>query len=244
MDQQRNNPQQQHRGMLGGTGQQVAERAQQKEKQFADKGRQMADKASQSEPVRALMEEGHELGHEAGETLKHYVDDAARSGKQQIKERLQHMSKALHRASDTLKNDEEETTGQYADQAARQIDRLCGFIEKHEPSDLIKGVDSFARKQPFVFVGTALVAGLLAGRFLRSSPSEDKLGTDRYEKQSEDVDLPNFGESRRTPVGGIGTERRGIDTNPISSRPLTGSPRPRGGTGDIPGGQGGSQGGF
>jgi hypothetical protein len=202
---------------------------------------------------RDLQEEGREI---AGD-LRHYVDDFAQSGKKTVTERLHHVSTALHRAAESLRNEDEESTGRMADQAASRIDQVCDYLEHKEPMDLIRGADRFARQQPMIVVGGLLLAGVMLGRFLRSSQRQD---SGRFESSQGDFQDrgSNFGEPRRVEVGmGIGSNpglrpRGGSEaggnighgpeiggriggtqpeqSRPLTSRPLTEPPR-EGGSG-------------
>jgi hypothetical protein len=163
-----------------------------------------------------LREEGREI---AGD-VRHYVEDFAQSGKKTVTERLQHVSLALHRAADTLREEEEDATGRMANQAADRIDQVCSYLDNHEPSDLLRSADRFARQQPMVVVGGLLLAGVMLGRFLRSSQRQ---GTDDFDKehfrsgQDRSGSSPQYGEPRRVEVG------MGIGSNP-GLRPRGGSP--------------------
>jgi hypothetical protein len=45
-------------------------------------------------------------------------------------------------------------------------------LKKTSFGDVVSDLEKMARRQPLVFVGGALVVGLLGGRFLKSSPPE------------------------------------------------------------------------
>ena len=46
---------------------------------------------------------------------------------------------------------------------------MSGYLEGKGLRDVLDDVSGFAKRQPGLFVGGALVAGLVAARFLRSS---------------------------------------------------------------------------
>jgi hypothetical protein len=65
-----------------------------------------------------------------------------------------------------------------AERIADGIERVSRFVESHEVRDAVRGVEQFARREPALFLGSAVGIGLLAGRFLKSSPR-------RTERESE-----------------------------------------------------------
>ena len=58
-----------------------------------------------------------------------------------------------------------------AERAANTIDRVAEFVDQRSLRDVATSIESYARRQPAMFVGGAFALGLLAGRFLKSSAS-------------------------------------------------------------------------
>jgi hypothetical protein len=63
-----------------------------------------------------------------------------------------------------------------ADSAADQIDRLGGYLEQTSGNELLRDVEQFARRRPWIVAGFGLVAGLAGSRFLKAS-SERRYGS-------------------------------------------------------------------
>ena len=59
--------------------------------------------------------------------------------------------------------------GAYIRKAASQIEGVSDQIKTGNFSDLVRGAQSFARRQPTAFLGLAVLAGFGAVRFLKSS---------------------------------------------------------------------------
>lgn len=94
-------------------------------------------------------------------------------------EKIETVSEALHSASEKL-----EGTGplpQLAEKAAEGIENLAHFIENKNIGDVFQGIETFAKKQPALFLGGAVAIGILAGRFLKSSARRSADVGDRYE---------------------------------------------------------------
>lgn len=62
-----------------------------------------------------------------------------------------------------------ETAAKYTNSLAEQIENISGYFERKEVKDMVRDVESFARKYPAYFIGGALAIGFLAARFLKSS---------------------------------------------------------------------------
>jgi len=58
---------------------------------------------------------------------------------------------------------------QLAQAAARKIDDAGRYLLENDPSDIADDVRALARRHPAVFVASALAAGVLIARFLKSS---------------------------------------------------------------------------
>jgi ElaB/YqjD/DUF883 family membrane-anchored ribosome-binding protein len=86
------------------------------------------------------------------------------------------MAQALRRSGEELSN---EGNGQHvaglAEGAADQIERLGGYLERTSGDELVRDVEDFARRRPWMIAGMGLVAGLAASRFLKAS-SERRYG--------------------------------------------------------------------
>jgi ElaB/YqjD/DUF883 family membrane-anchored ribosome-binding protein len=62
-----------------------------------------------------------------------------------------------------------ETAAKYTNTLAEQIENISGYFERKDVKDMVRDVESFARKYPAYFIGGAVAVGFLAARFLKSS---------------------------------------------------------------------------
>ncbi len=73
-----------------------------------------------------------------------------------------------------------ETAAKYTNSLATQIENISGYFERKEVKEMVRDVESFARKYPAYFIGGAVALGFLAARFLKSSnPKQLKQGAGR-----------------------------------------------------------------
>jgi hypothetical protein len=136
-------------------------------------GRDMKDKVSQfaessAEAVKAhaseFAETAKEFASEAGETLK----DRAYSEKNAGADYIGNLAEAIRRASREFDNDLP-IAGVYMRKAASKVEDISDTIQQGDLQDLVRGVQSFARRQPTAFLGLAVLAGFGVVRFLKSS---------------------------------------------------------------------------
>jgi hypothetical protein len=84
---------------------------------------------------------------------------------------LGHASEALRTVGDELRQRDEEFIAGYADGAADQIERAAVYLDGKDFDHLVGDVERFARRQPALFLAGAFGLGILAARFLKSSPT-------------------------------------------------------------------------
>lgn len=65
------------------------------------------------------------------------------------------------------------TIEQFANRAAEGLDRVSQSLRSKDFDTMVRDVESFARTQPALFIGTAVAVGFLAMRFLKSSNPEN-----------------------------------------------------------------------
>lgn len=106
---------------------------------------------------------GPGLVHKAQEKISSTVDQQ----KGRIADEIGAVGTALHSAAGKLEQ-EHGATGRYAQMAADQIDGLADYLRDMDPDRMAGEVQRFARHRPELFLGGAIIAGMLLGRFLRS----------------------------------------------------------------------------
>jgi len=91
--------------------------------------------------------------------------------KNQAAGRLGSVATALRQTSQQLNDQNETTFANYAQSAADQIENWSSMLQNQDLNGLVSEVQDFARRQPELFIAGSLAAGLLLGRFLKSSSS-------------------------------------------------------------------------
>jgi hypothetical protein len=101
--------------------------------------------------------------------LKQKAQSMADSRKDQLVERIDHVSAAFRRTGEQLKNEEQQELSRYVEMIGDRVSRVASYLRTHGTEDLTHDVERFARRQPAIFIGGAFAIGFLAARFLKSS---------------------------------------------------------------------------
>ena len=119
---------------------------------------------------------------ELKERAQGVVDDAkeraqAMAGEQKnlAAERLTGFASALRHASSDLDEQGQSVVSGFVRQAADGLEHFSGAMRRNDVDDLVGSIEEFARRQPAVFIGSAVLAGFGIARFMKSS-SERRRG--------------------------------------------------------------------
>ena len=118
----------------------------------------------------------------AKETASGTYDAVATQATTKIEERKGELSIGLRTLADTfrrtgidLRATPQSTpltdfTSRYTGAAANQIEKLANYFERKNLRAMMRDTEDFARRNPAIFLGAAFGLGLVAARFLKSSP--------------------------------------------------------------------------
>jgi gas vesicle protein len=143
-------------------------------------GRDLKDKAidmagSSSEAIKGhasdLVDAGKDVASQATDKLKQTVDGQKTAGADYVGS----LADTIRRASREFDNDLP-IAGTYIRKAASQVEGFADTIRTGNFKDLVRGAQSFARRQPTAFLGMAVLAGFGAVRFLKSSTESSEGG--------------------------------------------------------------------
>lgn len=116
------------------------------------------------------------MGERAKQTARETTERIRQEGASLLAEQkgraadeLSHFSHAIHRAAESLHSEEDHRVAEYADAAAKQIDRVAGYLRTSDVNRFVDDAEQFARRRPEVVFGGLFLAGLALSRFLKSS---------------------------------------------------------------------------
>jgi ElaB/YqjD/DUF883 family membrane-anchored ribosome-binding protein len=83
---------------------------------------------------------------------------------------LEQVAQAVRDAGSGLR-EQQPTIADFVDTAATKVEDAAQYLRGHHATDLLDEATSFARRQPVVVVGGAMLVGLALGRLMKSSTS-------------------------------------------------------------------------
>jgi hypothetical protein len=123
-------------------------------------------------PTGQVTDQVKQSASQVSEQAKQTATSQIAARKDQTAQGLSAVSSSVRKMGDQLRqNDQTSNYAQYAHQAADQIDRFSGYLQNHEPREIIEDAEDWARRNPAVFLGATFALGLLASRFLKSGMS-------------------------------------------------------------------------
>jgi hypothetical protein len=116
-----------------------------------------------------------ETGREAGQRATHLVERTAEIGIKQADRGLAQAASGVESVADHIRRvsadmeGEQPQVAEFALTAADQAEALAGYLREHDVRQIIGGVESFARRQPLLFLGGAFLLGMAASRFIKAA---------------------------------------------------------------------------
>lgn len=151
----------------GSPGEQVGERAKADAEAAASHARGTAEDASAS--ARGTTEKVKERAHGLVDDAKERARAMAGEQKNLAADRVTGFADALRHASSDLDEQGQSLVSGVVRQAADGLERVSGAMRSNDMDDLVGSIEDFARRQPAVFIGSAVLAGFGIARFMKSS---------------------------------------------------------------------------
>jgi hypothetical protein len=134
---------------------------------------QAKDKAQQA--AGQAQEKAQEAAGQAKGALRKQVDERSTDAGQ----RVSGFASDVRSVSDQLRQQGKDQPAKLADQAAERAERVSDYLTRSDGQQILNDVEDLARRQPWVVIGSGLILGLAASRFLKASSSR------RYEQRWE-----------------------------------------------------------
>lgn len=124
-----------------------------------------------------------EIKESAGKITEQAVGQVKEKAASVIDEQKSNLAAGIGSVADSIRQIGEDIGGKadnkqiaslvdkYGDTLAGQVEKFSSYIEDKELKELVRDVETFARRNPALFVGGAFLLGVLAARFLKSSGS-------------------------------------------------------------------------
>lgn len=89
--------------------------------------------------------------------------------KDQVANNLNTVAQALRQTGQQLRDQDQGSVSQIPERAADQLERVSGYLQQREISQLVAELEDFARSNSTIFLTGAFALGAIAARFLKSS---------------------------------------------------------------------------
>lgn len=138
------------------------------------------NKSSMSRP--ATSDQDGKIVEQAKQAVTHVASSVVNQAREQVNtqfdarkdkavETMGSVASAIRETSDKLKG--VGPLGDVAGRAADGIEKVADFFEDKQIGDVARDVESFARREPALFIGAAFALGVIGGRFLKSTAHRD-----------------------------------------------------------------------
>ena len=132
----------------------------------------------------SILEQTKSTASEVYDTMSEKAVSALDEKKSGLSDGLTSVADTVRRFSGTLNESQtndrvSEIASKYSETAAQKLESVARYLETTDWRELASDVEVQARRNPAIFLGTAFVLGMLAARFLKSSPPASAGRTNR-----------------------------------------------------------------
>lgn len=119
--------------------------------------------------------EGQDVRQKAEQTASTIAEQAQETATSQLSTHKERAASTLSTLAGTIRESgqnlrqEQPQIASLTDQAAERVEGISEYIRQHDVRELVGEVESFARREPAIFLGAAFAVGFLAARFLKAS---------------------------------------------------------------------------
>jgi hypothetical protein len=170
-----------------------------------------------------LADQAQAKAGEAVEQARHQATSRLTVQKRQMADTMGTVASAVRRTGEQLREQEQGMVADYAQTAAERLDRFSSYLRDADVDEMLFEVENFARRQPAIFLGGALLLGFVGARLLRASNGPRRTSADYYRRLAGPPDYrsrPDY-EGYGHPSGYTGSMRPGGQTTGTGA----GSPR-------------------
>jgi len=145
------------------------------------------------EHVGPAADQVQEKAGQAFGQVRRQVTSQLDSQKEKAAEGLTQAADAVRQTSQQLrKNEQTGMVADYADDAAQTIERFAHFLNERDMGQLARDAEQFARQRPTMFLASAFTLGLVAARFLKSSPPQPQGMNTGYGQSPYQLSRPSY----------------------------------------------------
>jgi gas vesicle protein len=141
---------------------------------FGSQGESFQEQASQTsqqarDQFRGAGEQIRESAQSTAEEVRRQGAGFVQDRKAQAADQLKSFSSAIRSAADRLHEENDHNLAAYAEATAERVESAARYLSERDFSRITDDVESFARRQPELFLGGMFLTGLGLSRFLKAS---------------------------------------------------------------------------
>ena len=81
---------------------------------------------------------------------------------------LDGLAQSLRQTGESIRSDQPQIAS-FADQTVDRVEGISSYLRDHDFNDVVRDAESYAKREPLIFLGAAFAAGFIAARFLKAS---------------------------------------------------------------------------
>lgn len=116
----------------------------------------------------AAQEKVSELREEGSARLRDQLDQRSTQAGSQVRS----VAEALRKSGNELRTEGNSNAAQLTSQAADRLERFGSYLEEMRGDEVMRDLESFARRRPWMLAGLGLLAGAAAARFMKASSEQ------------------------------------------------------------------------
>jgi ElaB/YqjD/DUF883 family membrane-anchored ribosome-binding protein len=113
----------------------------------------------------AAQEKASELREQGSARLRDQFDQRSAQAGSQVRS----LADALRRSGDELSNEGSSGASEMTRQAADRIEQVGSYLEQKRGEELMRDIESFAQRRPWMIAGLGMLVGVVAARFVKAS---------------------------------------------------------------------------
>jgi len=133
------------------------------------------EKAGGSSSTRVIKEFYDKAKQSAGQVTEKATDKldekktVVTQGLTGVADSIRQFGESLRETGGGEENPITQFTGKYGDTLANKVEQVSDYFDSKNVREIVRDVESFASRNPAIFIGGAFALGILAARFLKSS---------------------------------------------------------------------------
>ena len=140
-----------------------------------------------------------DVRYKAEETASTLVDQAQQVASAQANSQmtraaslLDGVAQSLYETSTSMREQQPQIAS-VADQAASRVEGFSSYLRDHDMNDVVRDAESYARREPLIFLGAAFAVGFIAARFLKASSPSNGGSASNYDRTWADPNRSQYG---------------------------------------------------